>query len=159
MIFVTVGTHEQQFNRLVEEIDKLIEKGKLLEKVIIQTGYSDYKPRHAAWFKFKNKQEIEKIMRRANIIIAHGGSGTLLTASSLGKPVIGVPRLKKFNEHTNDHQIQIVKELEKEKRIIAVYDIKNLYNAIQKAKKMNIKSRKQEIVMIPTINEFLGKLK
>lgn len=159
MIFVTVATHEQQFNRLLKEVDELIEQGVIKEKVIMQIGYSDYVPKHAVWFRFKDSKDIRKIMHEARIIISHGGSGTLLEAVSLGKAVIGVPRLKKFEEHFNDHQIQIVRELEKEKRIIAVYDIKMLAEAIRKAGKMKIKRKEEKIIMAPIIKQFLENLK
>ena len=51
MIFVTVGTHEQPFNRLVEYIDQLKENGTISEEVIIQTGFSTYEPKHCRWQK------------------------------------------------------------------------------------------------------------
>jgi UDP-N-acetylglucosamine transferase subunit ALG13 len=162
MIFVTVGTHEQPFNRLLESIDKLIEKGIIKEKVIMQIGYSTYIPKHAEWFRFKDFNSIKKIMKRAKIVITHGGTGSIFTALNLNKRVIVVPRLKKFREHTDDHQLQIVKELEKEKMLIGVYDIDQLEEALKKVKriKMNLKQklREKKIPMIPIINDFLKNL-
>ena len=49
MIFVTVGTHEQQFNRLVECVDQMKQKGLLEDEVIIQTGFSTYEPKCCTW--------------------------------------------------------------------------------------------------------------
>jgi len=157
MIFVTVGTHNDQFNRLLQEMDNLIEKGIIKEKVRMQIGYSTYLPKYAKWFRFKDPNEISNIIKKSRIIISHGGSGTLLKASRLNKIVIGVPRLKKFGEHTNDHQLQIVRQLEKKGRIFGVYDIKKLGETISKSKKRKIKKKKEKIIMIPIINEFLNK--
>jgi len=143
MIFVTVGTHEQPFNRLLEAVDKLIEKGIIKEKVIMQIGYSTYIPKYAEWFRFKDFSSIKKIMKRAKIVITHGGTGSIFTALNLNKKVIAIPRLKKFREVTNDHQLQIVKELEKEKMLIGVYDINQLEEALKKVKRirMNLKQK------------------
>jgi UDP-N-acetylglucosamine transferase subunit ALG13 len=162
MIFVTVGTHEQPFNRLLEAVDKLIEKGIIKEKVIMQIGYSTYIPKYAEWFRFKDFSSIKKIMKRAKIVITHGGTGSIFTALNLNKKVIAIPRLKKFREHTNDHQLQIVKELEKEKMLIGVYDINQLEEALKKVKRirMNLKQKLKgrKIPMISIINDFLKKL-
>ena len=59
MIFVTVGTHDQGFERLVRKIDELVESKKIKERVVIQTGYTEYKPRKCKWFKFVSPEEFE----------------------------------------------------------------------------------------------------
>jgi UDP-N-acetylglucosamine transferase subunit ALG13 len=98
-------------------------------------------------------------MKRAKIVITHGGTGSIFTALNLNKKVIAIPRLKKFREVTNDHQLQIVKELEKEKMLIGVYDINQLEEAFKKVERirMNLKQKLKErkIPMIPIINQFL----
>ncbi|MSC67916.1 hypothetical protein GKE00_03200 [Faecalibacterium prausnitzii] len=78
MIFVTVGTHEQPFNRLVEYIDKLKEKGKIEEEVIIQTGYSTYQPQYCEWKKLYPYQEMVKLVEEARIVITHGGARDII---------------------------------------------------------------------------------
>jgi UDP-N-acetylglucosamine transferase subunit ALG13 len=75
----------------------------------------------------------------------------------LGKPLIVVPRLKKFKEHTDDHQLQIVQELERQKKIIAVYDVKNLGSAIKKAKKFKPKKLQRENRISTIIENYLKK--
>ena len=66
MIFVTVGTHEQQFNRLVECVDQMKEKGLLQEEVIVQTGYSTYEPKHCTWQKLFPFQQMLKNAESSN---------------------------------------------------------------------------------------------
>lgn len=136
MIFVTVGTHTQSFNRLLKEMDELVANKKIKEKVVAQAGHSTYKPKNFEWFRFTTFEKLNKLYKAANVFVTHGGAGSILNGLSNGKPVIAVPRLKKYEEHVNDHQMELVRALEKKKKIIAVYDIKYLSNAISSAKKM-----------------------
>jgi len=157
MIFVTVGTHSQSFNRLLEAVDVLIGKEKIKEEVVMQIGYSTYKPKNAKWFRFTNYKEIENLNKKARIIITHGGAGCILTALSFGKPVIAVPRLKRFGEHTGDHQLDLVRILSEEKKVIAIYDVKDLYEAIHKIRK-TIRIKKKVSPLSKEIKEYLQSL-
>ena len=94
MIFVTVGTHEQPFNRLIECIDNLKKDGVIQEDVIIQTGYSTYP-----------YQEMIKLVDEARIVITHGGPSSFIMPLQVGKTPIVVPRRYEFDEHVNDHQV------------------------------------------------------
>ena len=146
MIFVTVGTHTQSFDRLLEEVDMLIENNKIKEKVIMQIGHSTYKPKNAEWFRFTDFNNLRKIQKTARLIITHGGAGCIIDALSNKKSVIVVPRFKKFNEHVNDHQLDLVKALAEHKRIYPVYDITRLKNAIHEIKKIKqLKSTKDSL--------------
>jgi UDP-N-acetylglucosamine transferase subunit ALG13 len=133
LILVTVGTHNQGFPRLIKTIDNLAVHIK--EKIIIQTGYTNYEPRNCEWFKFIPYEKFIELIKKSNLIITHGGIGSIMISLQLKKPTIVVPRLKKFYEHIDDHQLQIAKELEKQKRVIVVYDIKDLKKTIKQSKK------------------------
>jgi len=160
MIFISVGTHYEQFDRLLKEMDKLIETKKIKDKVIAQTGYSTYKPKNYKHFEFANWQTILKLNKEANIIVTHGGAGNLLTASHFNKPTVAVPRMKKYGEHVNDHQLQLVKKLEREGRVVAVYDITKLENAIIKAKTLKAGNQKlrREKKIISIIRSCIEKI-
>lgn len=106
MIFVTVGTHEQPFNRLIEEVDRLKKEGIITDEVFIQTGFSTYQPQYCDWKSIISYSEMEDHMANADIIITHGGPATFMGAIAKGKKPIVVPRLEKFGEHVNDHQIE-----------------------------------------------------
>ena len=106
MIFVTVGTHEQPFNRLIEEVDRLKKEGIITDEVFIQTGFSTYEPQYCDWKSIISYSEMEDHMANADIIITHGGPATFRGAIAKGKKPIVVPRLEKFGEHVNDHQIE-----------------------------------------------------
>ena len=132
MIFVTVGTHEQQFNRLVECIDKLKKEGYIQEEVIIQTGYSTYEPQYCKWQKLFPYQEMLKLVEEARIVITHGGPSSFIMPLQIGKTPIVVPRQYKFNEHVNDHQVKFCKEVESRMgTIVVVEDIEKLDEVIK----------------------------
>lgn len=132
-IFVTTGTYKLQFNRVLDELDRLIEAGELSKSVVAQTGESTYKPRHFEAFDFASQAEIHRLVDRSDIVICHGGSGSIMDSLVRGKTVIAVPRLKKYGEFFDDHQLQIVTELERKEIILAVYDIHDLGDAIKRA--------------------------
>ena len=132
MIFVTVGTHEQQFNRLVQEIDRLKENGEIKEDVVIQTGYSTYEPQFCEFQKIFSYDEMQKYIAEASIVITHGGPSSFIAPLQIKKIPIVVPRQHKFDEHVNDHQAEFVKEVaERFGNIIPVYDIGMLGATIQ----------------------------
>lgn len=127
MIFITVGTHEQPFDRLIEYVDKLVENGVISEEVIMQIGYSTYEPKHCKFDKLIPYQQMVKNVQDARIVITHGGPASFIMPLQFGKIPVVVPRQKKFNEHVNDHQLEFSKEVAKrQKNIIVVEDIDSL---------------------------------
>lgn len=107
MIFLTLGTQKFQFNRLLKEIDLLIQDGTITDKVVAQVGFSTYKPRNYVYFKFLDRATYHKYIEQSNIVITHAGVGSILEAKKNEKPVIVVPRLKKYKEHVDNHQCEI----------------------------------------------------
>ena len=135
MIFVTVGTHEQSFNRLVKEVDRLKEIGAIKDDVFIQTGYSDYEPKHCDFSKFLSFKEMKNKVDTADIVISHGGPASFIAPLQVGKIPVVVPRQFKFDEHVNDHQLDFAKQVESRmKNIIVVEDIKDLENTLKNYK-------------------------
>lgn len=131
MIFVTVGTHEQPFNRLVQEIDNLKRDGVITEDVIIQTGYSTYEPKYCKWDKLIPYKQMIKNVEDARIVITHGGPASFIMPLQIGKTPIVVPRQKKFDEHVNDHQLEFAKNVaDRMGTIIPVEDINELKDVI-----------------------------
>lgn len=127
MIFVTVGTHEQPFNRLLECVDKLKEENIITEDVIMQIGFSTYVPKNCEWKKLFPYDEMIENVKKARIVITHGGPSSFIMPLQKGKIPIVVPRQKKFDEHVNDHQVDFAKAVaERQKNIIVVTDIELL---------------------------------
>lgn len=131
MIFVTVGTHEQQFNRLVEYMDKWAAEHD--EEVVIQTGYSTYEPKHCKWQKLFPFQEMSKKVEDARIVITHGGPSSFIPPLQIGKTPIVVPRKCECDEHVNNHQVNFSKAVaERMGTIIVVEDVEKLGETIEK---------------------------
>ncbi|MBI1700569.1 MULTISPECIES: glycosyltransferase [Lactobacillus] len=133
MIFVTVGTHEQPFNRLVKKVDALVANGSIQEEVVMQTGFSTFKPEHCKWQKMMSFDEMQQNLKNARIVITHGGPSSFIEALQFGKVPIVVPRQEKFHEHVNNHQVDFTKLIaERMNNIIPVYDIDELNKTITK---------------------------
>lgn len=131
MIFVTVGTHEQPFDRLLKEIDRLKGEGIIEDEVFIQSGYTDYEPQNCEWSKLIPAKEMENKINEARIVITHGGPASFIAPLQKGKIPIVVPRQFEFGEHVNNHQLEFAKNVEeRNKNIIPVYDIADLENKI-----------------------------
>ena len=97
MIFVTVGTHEQPFNRLIQKVDELKKDGVITEDVIIQTGFSTYEPKYCQWSKLIPYQQMIKNVADARIVITHGGPASFIMPLQIGKTPIVVPRISSMN--------------------------------------------------------------
>lgn len=134
MIFVTLGTNDESFERLLRAIDKEIEKGTIKERVVVQAGLTKYESKNMEIMDLVPRDEFDKLISECDLLITHGGVGSILTGINKGKKVIAVPRLAKYKEHGNDHQLQIVENFSKRKYIIAVKDMNKLGKAIEKAK-------------------------
>ena len=151
MIFVAVGTHEQQFNRLVEYIDNLRRDEEIAEEVIIQTGYSTYKPQYCKWKTFFPYMEMLRNVNRARIVITHGVPSYFIMQLQVGKIPVVVPRQKKYNEHVNDHQVDFCNEVARRNGTIIVINeiselgnILNAYESIVKKMMFDAKSNNKE---------------
>lgn len=135
MIFVTVGSQKFQFDRLLKEVDKLIENKIINEDVIAQIGYSTYIPKNYKYYKFIDQDEFKKYISKCDMVITHAGTGAIVGALKQGKKVVAVPRLAKYGEHVDDHQIQLLDEFKELNFIEPAYDVKDLEKAIEKCRK------------------------
>ncbi|MBE6158528.1 MAG: exopolysaccharide biosynthesis protein [Firmicutes bacterium] len=113
MIYVSLGTQDKKFPRLLQEVDKLIDKGIIKDEVVAQIGQTEYESKNMKLYDYLSKEDVLKYMNESRFIICHGGVGTILDALKLNKKVIAVARLKLYKEHVNDHQLQIIREYTK----------------------------------------------
>lgn len=149
MIFVTVGTHEQPFDRLVKAIDDLAATGRIQEEIFAQTGYCEYIPKHCKWQKFVSADEMRSYMEAADVVVTHGGPSSFIEAMAVGKTPVVVPRYERFSEHINNHQEVFVRMVAKRRGgIIPVYNVADLLTAIEEARfassNVNFKSHNAE---------------
>ncbi|BDG67025.1 glycosyltransferase family 28 [Enterococcus innesii] len=131
MIFVTVGTHEQQFDRVIKEIDTLVQNKTINDEVFVQIGYSTYIPTHCKWKEFLSYNEMQEKINTARIVITHGGPASFLSVLEKKKIPIVVPRRLCYGEHVNDHQLDFSLEIKNRGyNFILVEDIHDLGSKI-----------------------------
>lgn len=160
MIFVCVGSREYQFNRLLKKIDELIEDKIITDHVFAQIGQSTYLPKNYTYEKFLSSKEFQKKQSEADLIISHAGTGALMSALKLGKKVIAVPRLKKYDEHIDNHQLQIASVLDESNYLKTVTNLDKLNEVIKMLEKENSiekYDKKSEIVNL--IETYLQNIK
>lgn len=162
MILVLLGTQNNSFHRLLEKMDELIEKKVIDEKVLVQSGYTKYESKNMRIFDLIPQEELERYQEQADLIITHGGVGSIISSIKKEKKVIAVPRLHKYQEHVNDHQKQIVEAFNRKGYIIGVNSVKELEKAIINAqnfipKKYNAEER-NNLKILKIIEEFIDSI-
>ena len=155
MIFVSVGTHNQQFDRLLMAIDKAINMGAIKEEVFAQIGHSTYVPKNFKHCKFMSIDEFDKCVKNCSLFITHAGEGNIGTGLQFEKKMIVMPRLKRFGEHTNDHQLELADAIGKNKQAIIVLG-SDITGALKEVKKLNLQGTAHAKGIINIINNFLG---
>lgn len=159
MIFVALGTQKFQFNRLLQMIDQLLDEGKINDSVFAQIGNSDYKPVNFRYVSFLEKNEFEKKIKECDLLITHSGVATIIAGLKNEKKVIVVPRLSKYGEHVDDHQIQIAQSFSDLNYVMMYTEGDDLEVLIKEVRHHEFKkylSQRQQ--MIKTIKEFLNQI-
>ena len=133
MIFVTVGTQDKQFTRLLSAVERAVKKSEITDKVIVQAGNTKYESELLEVLNYIPYEQFNEYLAKADVIITHGGVGNILNALKLGKKVIAVPRLKKYAEHINDHQLQIVQKMTEKGYILSCEDELKIANKVKEA--------------------------
>lgn len=134
MILVLLGTQNNSFHRLLEEVQKNIDNGNIKEKVIAQKGYTKFESADMVLYNQVPIEEMKNLIKKADLIITHGGVGSIISSIEQGKKVIAIPRLRKYREHVNDHQIDIVKSFNELGYIIGIEDVSQIGEALKKVK-------------------------
>lgn len=134
VIFVTVGTHEQQFNRLIQNIDYLVKEKKINDEVFIQIGYSTYIPKYCNYKKVIGYSEMESLMSRSDVIITHGGPASIFFAQKFNKKPIVLPRRVEFDEHVDNHQVKFCEKIQEHNNIYYLKNLDDLHYFIKQAK-------------------------
>ena len=126
MIFVTLGTQDKHFDRLLKAVYKL----ETDEKIVAQIGSTEFKSSKPEEkfeiHKFLSNEEFEKYMDEARVVITHAGVGTIIYGLKKHKKMIVAARLKKYGEHVNDHQLQILQTFASEGYIIPLENFDDL---------------------------------
>ncbi len=140
MIFVSVGTQKFPLDRLFKEIDSLIEQGLINEPVFAQIGTSNYIPQHYEYVDYMEPEQFEQKVKESDLIVTHSGVGTIVDAIKRRKHVVVYPRLSKFGEHVDDHQLEIAQSFEAAGLVVCCGENDSLLDKIELARKKKHKA-------------------
>jgi UDP-N-acetylglucosamine transferase subunit ALG13 len=133
MIFLTVGT-QFPFDRLVKAVDELVGRNGFDEQIYAQIGDSSYQPRNFKAIPLLEKKVFDKHISEASCIVSHAGIGTIAMALDNEKPLLVMPRSRKYGEVVNDHQTAIARKFEQLGHILVAYDVEDLPDSLRKLK-------------------------
>lgn len=139
MILVTLGTQDKSFKRLLNAVQKCIDDKVINEEVIVQTGCTKYNSKDMKIFDLMSQEQLDKYRKQARIIITHAGVGSILDSLRLDKKIIAAARLKKYHEHTNDHQLQILNNFANDGYIIKLENFDDLSSILNNIDSFNPK--------------------
>jgi UDP-N-acetylglucosamine transferase subunit ALG13 len=132
-IFLTVGTHPMSFARLVKALDQALAEKKVKAQVFGQIGHTPYTPKHFPAKVLLSQAELEKRIEQADLVVSHGGAGSIINSLSRKKRLVVVPRLARFEEHTNDHQLDLCQALARQKKVLCLTEMDKLVETINQA--------------------------
>lgn len=135
MILVTLGTQDKTFPRLLEAVQKQIDKGNIKDKVVVQAGNTKFESKDMEIFDLIDRDNFAKLIQECDLLITHGGVGSIITGLKNNKKIIAAPRLEKYGEHTNDHQLQIIEKFSDSGFILPLYNFDELDKVIKQATK------------------------
>ena len=157
MILVLLGTQNNSFHRLLEEVKKNIENGIINEEVIVQAGYTKFESDKMKIIDLMSKEQLSKFQDEASLIITHGGVGSIVSSIEKGKKVIAVPRKHEYGEHVNNHQEEIVKDFNDKGYIIGIKEVDDLKQALINSKDFEpVKYQPNNKKMLKIIEDFIG---
>lgn len=159
MIFVTLGSQKFQFDRLLQKLDALVEQGVIKEEITAQIGASTYLPKHFPYVRFMDREQFAETMDQCDIVVTHGGTGVIITAVKKGKKVIAVPRLAKYKEHVDDHQLQLLHQFDDLQIICACYELEDFEENYREIRNREYRPYVSNThVIMEDIEEYLGTL-
>jgi UDP-N-acetylglucosamine transferase subunit ALG13 len=156
MILVTLGTQDKSFERLLKAIDKAIKDKVIKEKVIVQAGCTKYESKNMEIFDLIPYDKFDSYIKESDLLITHGGVGSIISGLKNNKKVIACPRLKEYKEHTNNHQKEIIEILSKENYILALNNPDDLESILKKVKNFKpSKFKSNTNNMIKIVKEYI----
>lgn len=156
-IFLTVGTQKFQFDRLLKMLDDFMAYEGVEYQVFAQTGNCRYEPKHYQYKSFVSKEEFQEYVELCDLVITHSGVATIMAGLKKNKPVIVVPRLKKYKEHVDNHQIEIANSFSEKNFVLMYREGESFSELIREAETHFFDSyESQNEKMIETLREYLS---
>ena len=159
MILVLLGTQHNQFTRLLKKIEECKVNGIISDEIIVQAGFTKYETDKMKMFDMISQEVLDNLVDKADIIITHGGIGSITIALKKHKKIIAVPRLHKFNEHVNDHQKQVIDMFNEKGYLVGVSNVNDLPQALEEIKDFEPKQyQENNQKMISIIENFIDNI-
>lgn len=157
MIFISLGSQKFQFNRLLKALDELIANGVVTEPVYAQVGHSDYVPQNYDYEQFLSSGKFRETITNCDVLITHGGTGAIISGVKASKRVIAVPRLARYGEHVDDHQVEIIKQFDALEIIIPCYEADDLGEVYRSSKNKVLKEYVSDTeTILDDIQEYIS---
>lgn len=151
MIFVSLGTQDRSFKRLLDAVEKQIELGNIRERVVVQAGHTKYVSNRMEIFDFLSSSDFSELLQECRVLITHGGVGTIIEGLKYHKKMIAAARLSEYGEHQNNHQQQIISEFVKKHYLLELDDFNLLHEKliqIQNFEPMDYKSNTENFISL-----------
>jgi len=156
MIFLTVGT-QFPFDRFIRAVDNIFDQGLIDEEIFAQIGETSYKPRNFESVASLEKKVFDECFKKASSVMSHAGVGTITVALKNHKPLLVMPRMKRYKEHVNDHQVATAKKFEELGHVLAAYDVDELPEKIKQLSTFTPRKRVSQVQLVAgRIAEFLN---
>lgn len=152
MIFVTLGTQDKPYKRLLD----YLEHSNITDRIVVQAGYTKYESSKLEIYEYLDKEAFDKYLREADYIVCHSGVGTIVEGLKLHKKILAVPRLSKYGEHHNDHQVQIAEAYYQKGYILKMLDTDNFdekFNELKTFKPVEFVSNNE--VFVNKLKEYI----
>lgn len=162
MIFITTGSRSFQFDRLLKTVDIAIDNGLIDDTVFAQIGSSEYRIKNFDYVNYLNHDEFNNYIEKCDVVLTHGGTGVVVNSAKMGKKIVAVPRLEKYKEAVDDHQIQLIKAFAKQGLVTPCYRCtpEEIARAISESKMREAPLFKSNTnVIIDSIDGFLKKMR
>lgn len=159
MTLVILGTQDKEFTRLLKMVEDEIKKGLIKGDVIVQAGQTKYKSKYMEILDLISNSKFNKLIKESDLVITHGGVGSIISALKHNKKVIAVPRLSRYGEHVNDHQLEIVEEFGKLGYIKSATNKRELTKALEEIDNFEgAKYKSNNNKMIKLIEDFIDNI-
>ena len=135
MIFVTVGA-QMPFDRLIRAVDDWTSSRGMVGKVFAQVGASIYQPKCLETAPFMDPSKFRARVEAAELIVAHAGMGSILTALEYSKPIIVMPRRAELGETRNNHQVATARRFVERHGVVAAFDEHELFKMLDQAEEL-----------------------
>ena len=133
-LFVPLGTQKFPFGRIITALNLLIDQGKYkADEIVMQSALYPVKPKFTH-FGLIPHEDFDRYMQEAEVVVTHSGVNSIISCMEMGKPLVVCPRLHEYNEHVDNHQMEIATLMHEKYDVLICTDMKDLPELIEKAK-------------------------